>query len=92
MVTLSDVKEFIGTIRKEGAISTGYDAARIANDAGLHLYAMYPWRFREAATTLTLTKDQPHEDLPADLGEITAWALNGSRTHRCCARASPMRS
>lgn len=78
MLKLSDITAFIETIRKEGAISGGYSAQRIANDAGIHLYTMHPWRWREGASvTVNLVNDQAYVDLPADLGEITAWGISG---------------
>lgn len=79
MLKLSDITAFVETVRTEGGLSSGYNATRIANDAGLHLYAMHGWSFREsAAAQISLTQGQDHEDLPADVGEITASALSGT--------------
>jgi len=59
--------------------SAEIDVKDIINEAGQHLYSMRQWTFRERPPAdLAFIEDQPWVRLPADFGELVAFALDGT--------------
>lgn len=78
MLTQKDLMEIVTHALGGASSDCTLPHERIVNIAGQHLYNMHAWRWRERPPVdLHFVSGQSYLDLPIDLGQIRAYALNG---------------
>lgn len=77
-LTFSQLKSIASRVLGKATSDSDLPHSTIVNAAGVQLYNMCSWQFRERdPVSLSFVADQDHVELPADFGKVTAYALNG---------------